>query len=42
MSDELDPTEALRHIKTLARVAQDSPDEATTQKYFGDDRRAGR
>lgn len=34
MSDGLDPVEALRHVKTLARAAQDSPDEATTQKHL--------
>lgn len=34
MSDELDPIEALKHIKTLARAAQESPDEATTQKHL--------
>ena len=34
MADSLDPVEALKHIKTLARAAQDSLDEAVTQKHL--------
>jgi hypothetical protein len=30
----LDPIEALKHIKTLARAGQDAPDEAAAQKLF--------
>lgn len=37
MSDEppLDPVEALQHIKTLARAAQDSDDAAALRKHMG-------
>lgn len=34
MSAEMDPIEALRHIKTLARAAQDSDDAAALRKHM--------